>query len=72
MLLAYHQNSNKSTQNTLIKLIESIDISDEQKVAEIVIYIIGGHDTTGYTLAMTLVLLRKHSDKEQTLHKELN
>jgi cytochrome P450 len=60
ILTTYQTNPNKSAQNTLIKLIEAHDsISDKQKVAEIVIYLLGGHDTTGFSIASTLVLLAK-------------
>lgn len=45
----YRRNPNKSPQNTLIKLIESNeDFSDEMKVSELFVYILAGHDTTGY------------------------
>lgn len=62
-----------TSDNTLIKLIESNEaISDKQKVAEIIIYLIGGHDTTGYSIASTLVLLGKHRDKLSNLRADTN
>jgi cytochrome P450 len=61
ILAVYRTNSNKSGQNTLIKLIESNDsLSDKQKTAEIVFYLLAGHDTTGFSIATTLILLTKY------------
>lgn len=62
MLYSYRNNHNKCQDNiTLIKLIDSIDtISDSQKVAEILVFLVAGHDTTGYSIASTLLLLAKH------------
>jgi cytochrome P450 len=60
----YRANPNKSKQNTLIKLIEENKdfANDAIKVSEISTYIVAGHDTTGFTLSSTLVLLAKHQD----------
>lgn len=68
ILHSYRSNPNKSQANTLIKLIDSIDdISDRQKAAEIIVFLVAGHDTTGYTIASTLTLLAKHSTVFQKL-----
>jgi cytochrome P450 len=47
LLDAYRKNPNKSPNNTLIKLIADNDSfdSDAQRIAEIVVYLIAGHDT---------------------------
>ena len=62
----------RSKSNTLIKLIHESEGfgSDEQRVAEINIFMIAGHDTTGYTLGSTLVLLAENPEMVQTLRDE--
>ena len=47
LLDAYRKNPNKSVNNTLIKLIADNDSfdSDAQRISEIVVYLIAGHDT---------------------------
>jgi cytochrome P450 len=47
LLDAYRKNPNKSANNTLIKLIAGNDSfdSDAQRISEIVVYLIAGHDT---------------------------
>ena len=51
-----------STESTLIRLIETNPrLSEDDKLSEIVTYIVAGHDTTGYTLANTLFLIAQHS-----------
>jgi cytochrome P450 len=75
LLYAYRTNPNKCHEyDTLIHLIDSIDtISDQQKIAEILVFLVAGHDTTGYSIANTLTLLGQHPNvfdqlKEQTQH----
>jgi len=61
----YRANPNKSTNNTLIKMLtenETIKNDRSQIVAEIGTFIAGGFDTTGYTLSTTLTLIAKHPD----------
>ena len=47
LLDAYRKNPNKSPNNTLIKLIAENDSfdSDAQRIAEIVVYLLAGHET---------------------------
>jgi len=56
----------------VIKLIENIPhFSDEEKVHEILTLLIGGHDTTGYTLANTLILMAKHPEFAAKLQSDV-
>lgn len=69
----YRKNPNKSENNTIIRMIVENEsfTSDTQRVAEIIIMIVGGHDTTGYTMSTTLVLLAKHPEIANKLQREL-
>ena len=73
VLDTYRKNPTKSTANTLIKLIDSNDSirSDQDRIGEIVIYLLGGHDTTGFTLSTTLLLLAQHPHICSKLRSEL-
>eukprot|EP00525_Craspedostauros_australis_P010546 CAMPEP_0198109956 /NCGR_PEP_ID=MMETSP1442-20131203/1974_1 /TAXON_ID= /ORGANISM="Craspedostauros australis, Strain CCMP3328" /LENGTH=484 /DNA_ID=CAMNT_0043765811 /DNA_START=448 /DNA_END=1902 /DNA_ORIENTATION=+ len=73
ILTAYRENPNKSEHNTLIKAVESnpYDMSEEDRVAELLILLIAGFDTTGYTIAITLVLLAKHPKEMRDLRQSL-
>ena len=63
ILDSYRSNKNKSVNNTVIKLIENNPhFSEEEKILEILTLLIGGHDTTGYMLANTMVLMAKYPD----------
>lgn len=70
----YRANPNKSSNNTLIRLIcENPGFpSDRHRIGEIVTFLIAGHDTTGYTISNTLILLAKHPDVAKKLRTELN
>jgi cytochrome P450 / NADPH-cytochrome P450 reductase len=68
VLDAYRSNPDKSTHNTLIKLIDENPAfagNDPWKVSELVTYLTAGFDTTGYTLSSTLVLLAQHPEVVQ-------
>lgn len=71
ILHAYRVNPNKSPHNTLIKLIEQLPIPDKLKRTEIGAYLFGGHDTTGFTLSTTLILLAKHPKVASKVHSSL-
>mmetsp|Transcript_14793 Transcript_14793/g.22408 ORF Transcript_14793/g.22408 Transcript_14793/m.22408 type:complete len:560 (-) Transcript_14793:46-1725(-) len=74
VLDAYRTNPNKSSHNTLIKLIEENTSlkTDWEKVAEINVWMLAGYDTTGYTLANAVVLLAKHPRVATKLQQELS
>ncbi len=74
VLDAYRINPNKSSHNTLIKLIETNDSlkTDWEKVVEINVWMLAGYDTTGYTLANVVVLLAKHPRVAKKLQQELS
>lgn len=64
ILDSYRTKQDKAKENTLIKLIDSIPgFDDAQKVAEISLFLIAGHDTTGYTVGTTLIQAAKHPDE---------
>jgi cytochrome P450 len=69
ILHSYRTKPHKSTQSTLIKLIESSDQieSDKQRVAEMLVYLVAGHDTTGYTISNLLVFLAKNRNALEKL-----
>lgn len=72
ILTTYRSNPNKSNQNTLIKLIDSNDFfsSDKQRIAEMMVFIVAGHDTTGYSVSNCLVLLAKNPEKLTKLRED--
>ncbi len=73
VLDTYRNNPDKSSHNTLIKLItqnESLK-TDREKIAEMLTYMVAGFDTTGFTLSSTLILLAKHPRVAEKLRKEL-
>lgn len=73
VLDAYRANENKSQEKTVIKLIveNKTYTTDKERVADIVVMMIGGFDTTGYTLSTILVLLAKHPRVSEKLRQEL-
>ena len=73
VLDSYRKNKNKSHDNTAIKLLEfpGACVDDKHRVAEIVSLIFAGHDTSGFTLGNTLVLLAKHPEIQAKLRSEL-
>ena len=74
LLEHYRANPNKSSNNTLIRLIcENPGFpSDRHRIGEIVTFLVAGHDTTGYSISNTLILLAKHPDIARKLRTELN
>lgn len=73
VLDTYRKNPTKSSATTLIKLIDSNDkfLSDQERIGEIIIYLLGGHDTTGFTLSTTLLMVGKHPHICNKLRSEL-
>ena len=73
ILDAYRNNENKSSNNTIIRLIVENEsfADDKHRVAEIVTMLVAGHETTGYTLGTALIMLAKHPKVSEKLHAEL-
>ncbi|CAB9505550.1 Leukotriene-B(4) omega-hydroxylase 2 [Seminavis robusta] len=73
VLYSYRKNPRKSEEKTIIRLFEEImpEGDDEQIIAEIVGWILAGHETTGFSISNTMVLLAKHPDKQEKLRREL-
>ena len=73
VLDSYRMNQNKSSNNTIIRTIVENEsfTSDIERVAELCVMIFAGHDTTGFTLSTTLILLAKHPLVSEKLLREL-
>lgn len=73
ILEAYKKNSNKSKNKTIIRLIvENKEYkSDKERISDILATVIAGHETTGFTLGSTLMLLAKHPKVAEKLRDEL-
>lgn len=73
MLDTYRKNENKSTNRTIIRMIVENQAltSDKERISEIITMLIAGHETTGFTLASTLILLAKHPKVSKKLRREL-
>ena len=73
ILDAYRKNPNKSSDNTVIKVLDSpgVCVDEDHRISEISSLIFAGHDTSGYTLGTTLVLLSKHPKVQDKLRAEL-
>lgn len=67
----YRNNPNKSENNTVINLIDKLDLTDHRKISEMVTLVLAGHDTTGYQLASTLILLSKHPQEAEKLKNDI-
>ena len=61
----------EKTQSVLRLLAENPNLTDMQRVGEMSIFLIGGYDTTGYTLSNALTLLAEHTDVAEKLHADL-
>lgn len=74
ILEAYRKNPNKSKNNTIIRMIvENKDYkSDKERKSDIMTCVIGGHETTGFTLSTTLILLAKYPKVAEKLRRELS
>ena len=74
ILDAYRANKNKSKNKTIIRMIieNESHTSDKERIAEMLTMLIAGHDTTGFTLSTTIILLAKHPKVSQKLRQELS
>jgi len=73
ILTAFRENK-VTTKGTVIECIANDKEykSDSERINDIVVFLIAGHDTTAYSLAWTLLELAKNPHEQQTLRKELN
>lgn len=68
---AYRKNPIE-TQSVIALIINNPNYkNDEERASDIVMILFAGHDTTGYTLAITLHLLAKHPKEQENLRKQL-
>lgn len=63
-----------SKENTIIKLIMESDAheSDKEKAAEMLTYLVGGHDTTAFSIAWVLLELARNPDEQRKLRESLS
>lgn len=73
VLKAYHAKKQKSSQNTIIKLIVNNPNyeNDDERLADMTVYFVAGHDTTAYSLSSTMILLAKNPHVAEKLRSEL-
>jgi len=66
------EKSSRIAVKSVIKLIvENPNLSEKQRVGEIIVFLLAGYDTTGYTLSNALVALAENPLVAQKLRKEL-
>jgi len=74
MMMAYRNKKEKHIDGTIIQLImEANDAfpTDEEKTAQLMEFVMAGHDTTAYTIAWTLLCLAKHPEEQTKLRESL-
>ena len=73
MMTAYRKKE-KHVNGTIIQLIMEADDAfptDEEKTAQLMEFVMAGHDTTAYTIAWTLLCLAKHPEEQTKLRESL-
>jgi cytochrome P450 len=65
-------NTNHST-GTVIECIDRNDeyANDQERIADILVFLVGGHDTTAYSLAWTLLEVAQHPQEVRRIRNEL-
>lgn len=73
VLDTYRKNPNKSKNKTIIRMINENEsyTSDKERISDMIVLLIAGHDTTGFTIANLLVTLAKHPNITENLRQEL-
>lgn len=74
VLQSYRQMKEKNEgSKSLASILESNQSlkNDINKYAEVLLWLVAGHDTTGYSVATTFLLLAKYQDVQDRLRKEL-
>ena len=73
ILNSYRENSNKSTNNTVIKMLEipGVCVDDTQRIAEINTLFVSGHHTTADSISSALLLLTKNPKIQSKLQSTL-
>jgi len=63
--------SNKNTDGTIIQLIMDSEAfpNDEARVAQLIEFLLVGHDTTSYNIGWILLLLAKHPEEQKRLRE---
>jgi len=72
-ILLHYRRQVHPTKDTIIDLVANNDAyeNDEERAADILVMLIAGHDTTGYTMAWILKELAKNPDEQQRLRDTL-
>lgn len=62
------------TNGTIIQLIMESDAfpTDDEKAAQLLEFLVAGHDTTAYSIAFTLIELAKHPEEQKKLRESLS
>jgi len=73
LLDAYRAKKDKSSNKTVIRLVveNPCYANERERISDISVLLVAGHDTTGYSLSSTLILLAKHPAVNAKLRKEL-
>jgi len=73
-IMESYRNLKEPTKDTVIDRIMKSDVleNDEQRAAEIMTFLIAGHDTTGYSIAFTLLELARNPTELQKLRESLS
>jgi len=73
ILHTYRKNPNKSKNKTIIRMIVENNnyTSDKERLSDILTLVIGGHETTAFTISTTLILLAKHPKVAEKVREEL-
>jgi len=74
MMTTYRNKKEKHIDGTIIQLVmEANDAfpTDEEKTAQLMEFVMAGHDTTAYTIAWTLLCLAKHPEEQTKLRESL-
>jgi cytochrome P450 len=68
----YQKNPARAPQTVVDMIMKNPNYkSDDERAADIIMILFAGHDTTGFTLALALLELAKHSQEQSRLRKAL-
>ena len=68
---AYEYQGPSTTQSVLRLLVEQSQLTDAERIGEMVTFLLAGYDTTGYSLGNVLCLLAEHTNVQDTLRTAL-
>eukprot|EP00578_Thalassiosira_sp_NH16_P011618 CAMPEP_0181122776 /NCGR_PEP_ID=MMETSP1071-20121207/25506_1 /TAXON_ID=35127 /ORGANISM="Thalassiosira sp., Strain NH16" /LENGTH=475 /DNA_ID=CAMNT_0023207793 /DNA_START=27 /DNA_END=1454 /DNA_ORIENTATION=+ len=73
-ILNAYRNKTTTVKGTIIQLIEDSDAfpTEDEKLAQLLEFLVAGHDTTAYSIAFTLIELAKRPDEQTKLRESLS